>query len=210
MTPATAVAVSEVPNSTAPHPPGPTRAQREKRFRTQKRQQQNENKHISRRKHARRRRGKHGGQGGGESRHCARVRETRRVRMMGSKSSPNAQPAHQGYLGRAFVECRRTANGGRVFIFQPRRRANSRYSCPTGARRRSSLARASSSRPTARTPSFRCSSRPSICSCVIFSSNRFPSTNVTRAPMRVLHEWLLGYQRYKSPRPACICHLSLM
>ena len=64
MTPATAVPVSEVPNSTAPHPPGPTRAQREKRFRTQKRQQQNENKHISRRKHARRRRGKHGGQGG--------------------------------------------------------------------------------------------------------------------------------------------------
>eukprot|EP01048_Picozoa_sp_COSAG05_P045265 COSAG05_NODE_26173_length_190_cov_38.285714_1_plen_47_part_01 len=33
--------------------------------------EQDENKHISRSKHARRRRGKHGGQGGGESRHCA-------------------------------------------------------------------------------------------------------------------------------------------
>ena len=88
MTPATAVPVSEVPNSTAPHPPGPTRAQREKRFRTQKRQQQNENKHISRRKHARRRRGKHGGQGGGESRHCARVRETRQLRIVGPKELP--------------------------------------------------------------------------------------------------------------------------
>eukprot|EP01048_Picozoa_sp_COSAG05_P045080 COSAG05_NODE_25956_length_192_cov_30.784946_1_plen_57_part_10 len=32
---------------------------RKKRFRTEKQQQQNENKHISRSKHARRRRGKH-------------------------------------------------------------------------------------------------------------------------------------------------------
>ena len=48
-------------------------------------QQQNENKHISRRKHARRRRAKHGGQGGGESRHCARVRETRQLRIVGPK-----------------------------------------------------------------------------------------------------------------------------
>ena len=97
MTPATAVPVSEVPNSTAPHPPGPTRAQREKRFRTQKRQQQNENKHISRRKHARRRRGKHGGQGGGESRHCTRVRETRQVRIVGSQElSPETCKKKQG------------------------------------------------------------------------------------------------------------------
>ena len=69
------------------HQQGPTRAQREKRFRTQKRQQQNENKHISRRKHARRRRGKHGGQGGGESRHCARVRETRQLRKVASQTT---------------------------------------------------------------------------------------------------------------------------
>ena len=76
--------------------------QRAKRFSTQKQQQQqNANKHISRRKHAGQRRGKHGGQGGGESRHCARVRETRQVRIVGSQElSPetlkqNKEPTHR-------------------------------------------------------------------------------------------------------------------
>ena len=59
-----------------------------KQFRTEMQQQQNTNEHVSGRKHAGRRRSKHGGQGGGESRHCARVRETRQLRIVGPKELP--------------------------------------------------------------------------------------------------------------------------
>ena len=99
--------------TTAPQPPGPTRAQREKQFRTEMQQQQNTNKHVSGRKHAGRRRSKHGGQGGGESRHCTRVRETRQVRIVGSQElSPEtckqkqgtcAPPAHPLFPAPAFA-----------------------------------------------------------------------------------------------------------
>ena len=98
--------------TTAPQPPGPTRAQREKQFRTEMQQQQNTNKHVSRRKHARRRRGKHGGQGGGESRHCARVRETRQLRKVASQEllkRPTCAPRQAPHRARLKARSRRVS-----------------------------------------------------------------------------------------------------
>ena len=58
-------------------------------------QQQNTNKHVSGRKHAGRRRGKHGEQGGGDSRHSARVWEPRQVRLVALIDSlPNSAKSH--------------------------------------------------------------------------------------------------------------------